>query len=334
MLNPVFRLQNIALLAPVFSDTASELCKSWNELFESSKEEEIEIDIGADMSKVTLDVIGKAGFGFDFHAIDGNASELSKTFTSILSNFAITPMLIIELLFPLITYLPIERFRQRRKDKKMTDALVDEIIMKRKADVSNGCVKESKDLLSILIKDNMESHQSEQLSHDELVSQVFTFIVAGHETTSTALTWALHVLSTHPDIQQRLCDEMAACGNDRPSFELINSNLPYLDAFAKETLRYYPPVLSLRRIASKEDVIDGVTIPKGTTIIVSPSITHRSEQYWGPDADEFSPDRWLSDHHPSHNGDTERPKFEGDHPVTMEGAPRAFGAYLPFSLGP
>ncbi|KAJ3329428.1 hypothetical protein HDU76_007923 [Blyttiomyces sp. JEL0837] len=328
MLNPVFRVGHINALVPVFSHAATELRQNWEKQFmDASSDDARLIDIGVDMSKVTLDVIGRAGFGYEFHSMDGKTSELSKTMNRIVDNLSPTPLMVLERVFPWIRHFPFARFQKRQMDKKITDRLVEEIIAKRKADVASGI--HQSDLMSILIKENMEGEATEQLSHEEVMSQVFTFVLAGHETTSTSLTWALHALSLHPEIQDRLREELVQAlpnRHDEPSAEVLNK-LQYLDAFMKETLRYYPPVPAFRRMAAVDDEIDGIKIPKGTTIIVSPAITHRLEQYWGPDVDEFVPTRWISENeHDCHGG-----HGDGDH--TVDGGHRAFGAFFPFSLG-
>ncbi|KAG6844695.1 hypothetical protein H0H93_016403, partial [Arthromyces matolae] len=139
-------------------------------------------------------------------------------------------------------------------------------------------------------------------------------IFGAQDTTSSALSRILHLLSIHPDIQTKIRDEVREkLRNQRAEGDFsgrLNYDdvmaLPLLDAVIKETLRLYPPVPFVRRTAVKERTIpyaeyDGelntssVTIPVGTTLFVGIAGANRLESVWGPDAKEWKPERWLKD---------------------------------------
>jgi len=154
-------------------------------------------------------------------------------------------------------------------------------------------------------------------------SEIPTFLVAGHETTSTATTWALYALTQSPGIQVKLRHELLSTPTDNPSMDELN-DIPYLDAVVREALRLYAPVPLTLRVAVKDDILplgspvrttkgdllDSIqfvvgrllevetliplcSVRKGQTITIPISAINRSQKIWGPDAKEFKPERWL-----------------------------------------
>jgi cytochrome P450 len=121
-----------------------------------------------------------------------------------------------------------------------------------------------------------------------------------HETTSSALTWATHLLATHLDIQARLRAEIHENIPDPkalfdPSFDIpkLLESLPYLNAVCKEVLRLYPTLPVSVRYAIRDTTIAGQFIPRTTHIMVVPWATNRDPKLWGPDSEAFRPERWL-----------------------------------------
>ena len=121
-----------------------------------------------------------------------------------------------------------------------------------------------------------------------------------HETTSSAFTWATHLLAIHPDIQTRLRTEVrqalpSPSSPIDPAIDIaaILESLPLLNAVCNEVLRLYPTVPVTLRVAIRPSSIGSVHIPKGTRIYISPWAINRTPEIWGPDAQTFSPDRWI-----------------------------------------
>jgi pentalenene oxygenase len=147
------------------------------------------------------------------------------------------------------------------------------------------------DLLSTLLTAHDEATAS-TLSDVEVADQVIQFFMAGVETAATTLAWAFHDVTTHPDIERRLHDEVdAVLGGDPATFE----HLPKLDVtgrIIRETLRCHPPVWMLTRAATTDTELAGHPITAGTNIVYSQYVIHhRADLY--PDPDRFDPDRWL-----------------------------------------
>ncbi|PSS34169.1 hypothetical protein PHLCEN_2v1786 [Hermanssonia centrifuga] len=171
-------------------------------------------------------------------------------------------------------------------------------------------VGEGKDIMSILLNANMHSTESDRLTDEELVAQMSTMLFAGTDTTSNALARTLHLLSMHPDVQERLRDEIIQAadtyGQDIPYEQLFE--LPFLDAVCRETLRVDMPLNFIVRETVGDSVlplhqaitgIDGtpiheIAVPKGTMVLVALAACNRSRAVWGEDALEWKPERWLS----------------------------------------
>jgi cytochrome P450 len=128
---------------------------------------------------------------------------------------------------------------------------------------------------------------TDQQIHDEL----FTLLVAGHETTAIALAWAMYWLHRNPATLQRLRDELTTLGDD-PDPEAV-ARLPYLEAVCHETLRLFPILPLVPRTVIKDMRLGPYTVPAGLNVGFCPAIVHRHPDVY-PDPDTFKPERWLA----------------------------------------
>jgi len=217
-------------------------------------------------------------------------------------------------MFPVLRFLPAERDAETRQARKTMDIIGRQLIKDSKTAL-NAAKQSSmgkdtlrrRDLLTLLIKANMTTDQShsQPMGDEEVLAQVPTFLVAGHETTSVGTTWALYVLTQHPRIQDKLRTELLTVPTDNPTMDELNA-LPYLDAVVREVMRVHAPVPSTLRVAAQDDAIplekpvkdkDGnshqyIRVTKGQTIFVPILAINRSVEVWGNDATEFRPERW------------------------------------------
>jgi cytochrome P450 len=146
---------------------------------------------------------------------------------------------------------------------------------------------------------------------EELIDQLGVFFLAGHETTASALTWCFYVLASRPPVLARLRAEVdAVCGDGPVGFEAAK-RLDYARAVFRETLRLYPPITFLPRVALETARVGPRTVRRGALVMIAPWTIHRHRLYWR-DPEVFDPDRFS-------------PEREG------EVVP---GAYLPFGQGP
>jgi len=161
--------------------------------------------------------------------------------------------------------------------------------------------------MSLLLKGNLQAEEGMSLTDEELVAQIGMIISAATDTTSSALDRSFHLLSLHPEIQEKLRAEIIEAP-EHMNYEELGS-LPYLDAFIHEVLRLYPPVAPVMFRETLQDTVlplgapiiglDGseirsIPIPKGTALYVAIAAANHNKQIWGDNALEFKPERWQN----------------------------------------
>ncbi|CAG8513717.1 12913_t:CDS:2 [Acaulospora colombiana] len=293
-----------------------------------SDEEWVPAEMVSYLSCTTLDIIGMAGFNYSFGSLktlvnnttkktsatavkgetsqnkDPLASALSRTLDATTTGFPILQLLKTHLpIFRLITFD--RRTRTNNKSRAIIHEIGKQIVSERKraiAEEKNGGMDQtggSKDLLTLLIKANLADNGTDQrLTDEEVMNQIPTFFLAGHETTSTSTAWALFSLACDPAIQSKLRAELLEVPTDYPKMEQLNS-LSYLDMVIRETLRYHSVVNEAVRVAVQDDVIPFEkpfedSVAKGDGIFIPIRVLNTLPEIWGPDAEEFNPDRWIN----------------------------------------
>ena len=157
--------------------------------------------------------------------------------------------------------------------------------------ITSGIKKD--DLLGLLLEARYPE-TGERMPRQQVRDEAVTMLGAGHETTATALTWALVQISSNPQIVRRMREELAqVVGTETLTFGHLRK-LPYLQAVAQETLRLYPPVPIIPRAVMEETEIDGYRLPRGSMLFISVYNIHRHKDFWR-NPDEFNPDRFLGD---------------------------------------
>jgi cytochrome P450 len=151
----------------------------------------------------------------------------------------------------------------------------------------------------------------EGFTHEELIDQLGVLFLAGHETSASALTWVFYLLAKQPAVVARLREEVTElCGDGPIEFDHIKK-LNFTRNVFRETIRLYPPITFLPRVALEPVELGGMKLPRGALVMVCPWLLHRHQRYW-KNPDMFDPDRFL-------------PEREGE---------MTSGAYIPFGLGP
>ncbi|XP_071486290.1 cytochrome P450 3A29-like [Diadema antillarum] len=134
-----------------------------------------------------------------------------------------------------------------------------------------------------------------RLTRSEVIGQAVTFLSAGYETTTTALTLGSYLLARNPQAQDKLIAEIDKLAPNRDDVDYTKvSTMPYLDQVMCEILRYYPPATSLDRMCGETVTYKGVTIERGVGVFVSPYVMHHSSDYW-PEPSKFDPDRFSKE---------------------------------------
>ncbi|KAF8556684.1 cytochrome P450 [Imleria badia] len=356
IMNPAFGPTQIRALTDTFFAKAIRLCDLWSSEIAKDPTATItgtRIDVVPWLTRVTLDIIGLAGFNYDFDALEssGQPTELGEAFSTMFSaSQKITILDILRTLIPVLQLIPNDEGRKLQVAQNIMTQIGKELLTKAKAAALASATEKGeieknslhgRDLLSLLVKANMATDipESQRLSDKDVIAQVPTFLVAGHETTSTAVTWALYAMTQAPEVQTKLRDELLSVDTDTPSMDELMA-LPYLDAVLRETLRMYPPVPHTSRSAMKDDVLpvekpytdrygvvhDTIPITKGVPISIHIQAINRSKGLWGLDAHEFKPERWNN----VPEGVSHVPGIWG-HLLTFIGGPRACIGYR-FSL--
>ncbi|KAJ3864810.1 cytochrome P450 [Lentinula novae-zelandiae] len=248
-----------------------------------------QVDALSWLSQMTLDVIGRTGFHYDFHALspEGDANELNKALS--IGFHAATRFLIWLMIQSVLP--PSSGSAQLRKAKRTMDRIGQELLQESKSQLMTSGRKvdtwRSKDLLSLLVRSNMNTDipYRQQMSGED----VPTFVFAGHDTISSGTAWSLYALSLHDSLQDRLRKELQCI------------SIHYLDVVVKETLRFHSPAPETARVAVEDNILPlntPVTDKNGVggMIFIFPDNISFSlaKELWGEDAMDFKPERWLS----------------------------------------
>lgn len=239
-----------------------------------------EVDLHVEMTELTLAIVARTLFGDDLHELAEQVSDWSPV-----ANAAILGRVALPARVPLSWPLPVNR--TIRAAQEQLYAVCDEIIRRRRAGIDVG-----DDLASLLIhvRDGADA-----LSDEEIRDQMLVFLLAGHETTSTSLTFALHLLAKHPEVQQAVLDEVTAVlGDAAPTPAQAHSGLPYTTAVLKEAMRLYPAAPFTGRRTVEDTDLCGVRVPAGSDVVVSTWSIHRRPDLW-PDPERFDPTRFLGE---------------------------------------
>ncbi|KAH9030860.1 cytochrome P450 [Lactarius deliciosus] len=324
VMNPAFGPAQVRKFTSLFLEKSLELRDVWADLISKStrKDGKLGLDTFTWLNKVTLDIIGLAGFDYAFnslHSPDENQNELYESIRSMLT-IKVEFMFLLQLFFPLFRPIPTARSRALNRSLEVIRRIGSQLIQDKKAAVlaelssdASGVVEkrdvQGHDLLSLLIKSNIASDipESMRMSDEEILSQLPTFLIAGHETSSTAIAWTLFALSYHPTVQTTLRAELRTCQTDMPTMDQLNA-LPYLEGVVREVLRLNAPVSATQRIAMHDGEIplrkpfkdnrgimqSSIRLSKGDTVTIPIRLLNRSTEIWGEDANEFRPERWES----------------------------------------
>ncbi len=295
---PAFHHKKLQALAETMVTATGELLQRWDKLAASGAR----FDVAAEMTRLTLTVVGRALLSTELDAIEG---DIGRDLTFVLretNRRTLAPL-------PLPSWLPLPRNARYRRSIASLDAHVDAIIRARRAAAATGATPRE-DLLSMLLEAR-DDETGEGLSDRELRDQVKTLLLAGHETTASALAWTFALLGQHGAVEARLHEEVdRALAGRTPAFGDLPA-LSYATMVVQEAMRLYPPIWIIERQAISADTLAGHAIAPGGNVTIVTYLLHRDPAEW-PDPERFDPERFA----PAR--DKERPRF----------------AYLPFGGGP
>ncbi|GGK63084.1 cytochrome P450 [Nocardia camponoti] len=266
---PAFRSDRIA----VYSDTLADHLAAMTEQWSTGST----VDLSSEITRVTAASAVQSMFSTSLppNAIVALATDL-HTVAAGLFRRTILP--------PIINALPTPANRRFRRAHRQVRELAAAVITDRRAaDHDHG------DLLAAIFR---EGPGGGDIDDAEIVDQVFTFFLAGTETTASTAIWALALLGEHPHIRAAVQAELDATLGVRSPRAADLDDLPLLRRVIAETLRLYPAGWLLTRLTTVDTMLGGVHLPAGTAVAVSPHTIHRNNDYFER-ADDFDPDRWV-----------------------------------------
>jgi cytochrome P450 len=268
---PAFHRERVSSYAKIMTDYARQTLSTWQD-GETR-------DIHQEMMRLTLQIVVRALFNVEAE----ESAEISSALNLIMSNTTGIRIL----LPPIARYLPTPRMISFRRAVARMDNTVYKIIAQHRANkIDSG------DLLSMLMAARDED--GSRMSDRQLRDEVLTFLIAGHETTALGLTWTWYLLAQHPDVEEKLHQELdRVLGGRVPEFSDLPA-LTYTERVVKESMRLYPPAWSLARTVISDFELRGYLIPGGSNVVMSQWIMHRNPAYF-PDPQKFDPDRWATE---------------------------------------
>lgn len=232
------------------------------------------------MQSITLRVILRAIFGL---AEGDEEREMRKAIVDILEIASWPPLLVPYLQKDWGAWSPYGKFLRR---KAIGDAKMVEQIAARRREGTEGRV----DILSLLVAARDE--QGEPMTDEEIQDELVTLLVAGHETTATALSWAFRWVLANPSIELRLLEEVSRCARESGLTPAAIAELPLVDAVAREALRLNPVIPIVGRILARPMRLGGWDLPAGTGALCSIYLAQRRPDRY-PDPTRFDPDRFI-----------------------------------------
>ena len=273
LIAPAFHHQSIKQYADQIVADAQEMAQRW--------QNGVRLDIHQEMMMLTQRIIMKALFHVD---VLDNASEASKAFDAMMHAMG-AELKGLEAVLP--NFVPTRSRTEMTKGVSYINGLLLEIIEERRRE---GSAKH--DLLTMLME--ARDDEGQPMSSEQLLDEIRTLYLAGHETTATTLSWAWLLLSRHPEAYAKVEAEVEQVLKGRAPTADDVSQLAYCNAVIKESLRCYPVAWITRRIALEDVEIGGYHIAKDTSIFLSPWVVHHDAR-WYTAPDSFWPERWLQD---------------------------------------
>ncbi|MHB8625165.1 MAG: cytochrome P450 [Aggregatilineales bacterium] len=272
LVQPAFHAKRIAAYADVIVDETRRVIDSW--------QMGAEYNLSQQMYNVAMTIISRLMFGAD---VQGREEEISQALTTCLE----IETQQMQALFRLPAWLPTPAHLRFQRAIKLFDGLMNHFISaRRRSNVDTG------DLLSMLLL-AADEERGGHLSDKEVRDEALTLFSAGHETSANTLSWTWVELAKHPEIEEKLVEEVRRVLGDRvPTLQDLR-NLPYTEMVIKESLRLHPPAWGFMREAMEDVTIGGWRIPKGNLVFLCPHVTHRDPRFFEQPA-EFTPERFAA----------------------------------------
>ncbi|XP_007438113.1 cytochrome P450 3A9-like [Python bivittatus] len=302
VLSPTFTSGKLKEMFPII--------KHYGEILMQNVQRKMENDEPIDVKDVfgtySMDVVTSTSFGIDINSMNNPKDPFVMQIKKLTRFSAFDPRLIISFTFPallpLLNALDLTAFSREAVN----------FFSKSFAKIKETRLHEGRgsrmDFLQMMIDSqtnknistsNGLNHSYKGLTDQEILAQAFIFVFAGYEPGSNSLGYMAYSLATHPDIQQKLQEEIdSVLPNKAPLTYDAIMQLEYLDMVLNETQRLYPLGGRIERICKMDVEINGMTIPKGTVVMIPPLVLHQIPEYW-PEPEEFRPERFSKENRDS-----------------------------------
>ncbi|KAF1522137.1 Cytochrome P450 3A24, partial [Eudyptes sclateri] len=297
VLSPTFTSGKLKEMFPIINHYGEKLVKNIEKKVANDEFMTMKDIFGA----YSMDVVASTSFSVNIDSM-GNPNDPFVTNIKEFLNFSfLNPVFIFSALFPFV--IPVlAKMNVTLLSSKAIDFFKG-VFIKMKKEREKGSSTDRVDFLQLMVdtqcsRDSSKSAETDSyksLSDEEILAQALIFVLAGYETTSSTLSYLSYNLATHPDVQQRLQDEIDANLPNKatPTYNAIKQ-MEYLDMVVNESLRLYPPGSRLERICKKTVELNGVTIPKGMVVTIPAYVLHRDPEHW-PEPEEFRPERFSKE---------------------------------------
>jgi cytochrome P450 len=307
LMQPVFAKRHVDGFAGQMTDAITAAGDRWEREYSGGRR----LDIAGEMNALTLDIIGRTMFGADFtgpvaresreafarllrvfgRGLISGAGHPARWFANLL--FRLGPRRLTEPRSRLV--IKVLRGALRIGEPKTYRGLVrlEQLVERLIAGHHTTPADERReDNLLALLMQAEDPETGERLTDAEVRDELMTFLGAGHETTASGLAWTWMLLSQHPEARERLLTELDEVLEGRIPTAADIPTLPWTNAVVQESMRLYPPVMGLTRVAVKDDQIAGIRIASGTTLAILIHGIHHHPEVW-PSPDRFDPNRFM-----------------------------------------
>jgi cytochrome P450 len=275
---PIFARKTVTDFTPAMMGAAGNLIRRWHDLGEGTT-----VDVAAEMAKVTLDVVERTifsdGFGSNAEAI----RIAMATYFNTIGKISPLDLLGVPDFVPRLGRLRV------RSTLRFFETEIDRVISVRRRILAGRGDQAPSDLLTHLLQ-ALDTARQDCITESEVRSNILTFIAAGHETTANTLSWAMFLLSQSKEWRERVQAEA-----DRElagSIAGIADCLVETRAVIEETVRLYPPIAAISRVALDGDDLNGEVVRPGSLVVIAPYVLHRHRLLWDR-PDVFDPRRFL-----------------------------------------
>uniref|UniRef100_A0A2K5WRH1 unspecific monooxygenase n=1 Tax=Macaca fascicularis TaxID=9541 RepID=A0A2K5WRH1_MACFA len=240
----------------------------------------------------SMDVITSTSFGVNIDSLNNPQDPFVENTKKLLRFDFLDPFFLSITIFPFI--IPILEVLNISIFPREVTSFLRKSVKRIKESRLKDTQKHRVDFLQLMIdsQNSKETESHKALSDQELVAQSIIFIFAGYETTSSVLSFIIYELATHPDVQQKLQEEIDTVLPNKapPTYDTV-LQMEYLDMVVNETLRIFPIAMRLERVCKKDVEINGIFIPKGVVVMIPSYALHHDPKYW-PEPEKFLPERF------------------------------------------